>query len=85
MRVIIGWLFVLALMTPAPALAQTPTSRYQVPAVRDDGWKTANADAVGGDSTKLATLTTSLRAWPELGVHPVLIERPRSINLRKIL
>jgi hypothetical protein len=75
MRTIIGWLFVLALVAPAPALAQASVARYQVPAVRDDGWKTANADAEGVDSTKLAKLTTTLRAWPEIGVHAVLIER----------
>ncbi len=75
MRIILGCLFVLALMAPAPALAQASASRYQVPAVRKDGWKTANADAVGVDSAKLAGLTTAIRAWPELGVHAVLIER----------
>ena len=75
MRTILGCLFVLALMSPAPALAQASASRYQVPAARDDGWKTANADAVGVDSTRLAALTASLRAWPEIGVHAVLIER----------
>ncbi len=65
MRTILGCLFALALMTPAPALSQAvAASRYQVPAVRDDGWKTANADAVGVDSTKLASLTTAIRAWP---------------------
>ena len=75
MRIILGCLFALALVAPSPALAQAAASRYQVPAVRDDGWKTANADAVGVDSTKLASLTTAIRAWPELGVHAVLIER----------
>jgi hypothetical protein len=66
MRIILGCLFVLALMTPAPALSQAVAARYQVPAVRKDGWKTANADSVGVDSTKLANLTTAIRAWPEL-------------------
>src|SRR5688500_17236731 len=75
MRIILSCLFVLALMAPAPALAQPSAARYQVPALRDDGWKTANADALGVDSTKLAGLTTAIRAWPELGVHAVLIER----------
>ncbi len=80
MRIILGCLFALALMAPAPALGQISTtqasaSRYQVPAVRDDGWKTANADAVGVDSNKLANFTSAMRAWPELGVHAVLIER----------
>lgn len=75
MRIILGCLFALSLIAPAPALSQAVAVRYQVPAVRDDGWKTANADAVGVDSTKLASLTTAIRAWPELGVHAVLIER----------
>jgi CubicO group peptidase (beta-lactamase class C family) len=75
MRIMLGCLFALALMTPAPALSQAVGSRYQVPAVRKDGWKTANADAVGVDSAKLANLTSTIRAWPELGVHAVLIER----------
>jgi hypothetical protein len=69
MRSILGCLFALALMAPAPALSQSTVARYQVPAIRNDGWKTANADAVGVDSTKLASLTTTLRAWPELGAH----------------
>jgi hypothetical protein len=75
MRIILGCLFALSLIAPAPALSQASAvvARYQVPAVRDDGWKTANADAVGIDSTRLASLTTALRAWPEIGVHAVLI------------
>src|SRR5215207_11139328 len=52
-----------------------PQSRYQVPAARDDGWKTAAADSVGVDSNRLGMLTGSIRAWPELGVHAILIER----------
>ena len=75
MRTILGCLFALSLIAPAPALAQASASRYQVPAARDDGWKTANADALGVDSAKLANLTTAIRSWPELGVHAVLIER----------
>ena len=69
MRIILGGLFAIALMTPAPALSQAAVARYQVPPVREDGWKTANADALGVDSTKLANLTTAIRSWPELGVH----------------
>lgn len=75
MRIILSCLFALSLLPPAPTLSQAVAARYQVPAVRDDGWKTANADSAGVDSTKLANLTTALRAWPELGVHAVLIER----------
>ncbi|MGH9882841.1 MAG: serine hydrolase domain-containing protein, partial [Pyrinomonadaceae bacterium] len=46
-----------------------------VPADRGDGWKTANADSVGVDSARLAALTASVRAWPELGIHAILIQR----------
>lgn len=45
------------------------------PPLEDDGWTTAPADSVGIDSTRLAALTESVRAWPELGVHAILIER----------
>ena len=59
-----------------PVATQAPsTARYQVPTVRSDGWQTAGADSVGLDSNRLANLTQSLRAWPELGVHAILIER----------
>jgi CubicO group peptidase (beta-lactamase class C family) len=54
---------------------ETSKASYQVPASLDDGWKTANADTLGVDSRRLAGLTQSVRAWPELGVHAILIER----------
>jgi CubicO group peptidase (beta-lactamase class C family) len=57
------------------ASSALPQSRYQVPVARDDGWKTAAADSAGVDSNRLAMLTGSIRAWPELGVHAILIER----------
>ena len=76
MRIIFGCFFALALLTPPSALSQAlPAARYQVPPARNDGWKTANADSLGVDSTRLASLTGSIRAWPELGVHAILIER----------
>jgi hypothetical protein len=56
----------------APA---APAARYQRPAVLGDGWKTATAESLGVDAGRLAALTASVRAWPELGVHAVLIER----------
>src|SRR5688572_12154975 len=49
--------------------------RYQRPPRLADGWQTATADSVGVDPTRLAALTQSIRAWPELGVHAILIER----------
>lgn len=53
----------------------SPSSQYQVPPQLADGWKTASADSTGVDSAQLASLTRSIRSWPELGVHAVLIER----------
>lgn len=40
-----------------------------------DGWQTARAESVGLDPARLSALTSALRAWPELGVHAILIER----------
>jgi CubicO group peptidase (beta-lactamase class C family) len=60
----------------ATALAQNSSSpRYQRPPRVDDGWRTASADSLGVDPARLAALTQSIRAWPELGVHAILIER----------
>jgi CubicO group peptidase (beta-lactamase class C family) len=65
-----------ALLTTSSALSQTaPAVRYQVPIERADGWSTANAGSLGLDSNRLATVTATMRAWPELGVHAILIER----------
>jgi len=64
------------LLTPISVLPQALTGpRYQVPPERNDGWKTAKADSLGVDSARLAALTGAIRAWPELGVHAILIER----------
>ena len=66
----------LALLAPLPMLSQgAPAARYQRPPALGDGWKTATAESLGVDTNRLAALTASLRAWPELGVHAVLIER----------
>src|SRR4030095_736221 len=76
MRIVFGCSFVLALLIPSIALPLAlPTARYQVPPARNDGWKTANANSLGVDATRLTILTESIRAWPELGVHAILIER----------
>jgi CubicO group peptidase (beta-lactamase class C family) len=67
---------VLAAIVSAPVLAQGPAAaRYQRPPVLDDGWQTASAESLGVDPARLAALTQSVRAWPELGVHAILIER----------
>src|SRR5262245_33101994 len=47
----------------------------QAPASLGDGWNTAPPASVGLDPDRLTTMTRSLRSWPELGVHAVLIER----------
>jgi len=58
------------------AIAQGPPSDgYRRPETRADGWTTANADSLGVDAKRLAALTQSVRAWPELGVHAIVIER----------
>ena len=76
MRRIFTCLFALVLLTPVSALPQALTgSRYQAPPVRHDGWKTASADSRGVDPARLAALSGTIRAWPELGVHAILIER----------
>ena len=68
--------FLLALLIASTGAAQEGTAaRYRAPVLLNDGWKTANADSLGVDSERLAKLTESLRAWPELGVHAILIER----------
>ena len=67
--------FVLILFGASVAPRAPSTALYQIPTVRSDGWQTASADSVGLDSNKLANLTQSIRAWPELGVHAILIER----------
>ena len=64
------------LLAPAPAWAQAvPATRYRPPPALSDGWRTAKAESAGIDAQRLSALTESVRAWPELGVHAILIER----------
>ncbi|CAN5364906.1 serine hydrolase [soil metagenome] len=64
------------LLAPPSSLAQiVPAARYQPPSALSDGWTTATAESMGVDAKRLAALTASVRAWPELGVHAILIER----------
>lgn len=66
----------LTLQAPLPIAAQIALSTgYRIPATLSDGWKTAHADSLRIDAARLDALTASLRAWPELGVHAILIER----------
>lgn len=37
--------------------------------------RVASADQLGVDPARLAALTAAIRAWPELGVHAVVMER----------
>jgi len=76
MKIAIALIFSLSLLTPSSTLSQSvPAAPYRIPTIIGDGWTTANADAVGVDSKRLAALTQSIRSWPELGVHAILIER----------
>jgi CubicO group peptidase (beta-lactamase class C family) len=76
MRISYSCVLAVSLSILLTSVLQTPRGeQYRIPAERGDGWKTAPADSVGVDSQKLSNLTQSLRAWPELGVHAVLIER----------
>lgn len=76
MTMLFARVLALVLLTSATSLAQgTPSHRYEVPPVLNDGWRTASADSLGVDPSRLAALTASIRAWPELGVHAILIER----------
>jgi CubicO group peptidase (beta-lactamase class C family) len=69
-------LIALAFLAASTVAAQTVApARYQQPATLNDGWRSAHADSLGVDSRRLASLTESLRSWPELAVHAVLIER----------
>ena len=69
-------LLAVILLAASGAWPQKPRAvRYQTPPARSDGWQTANADSVGVDSKRLAAMTESIRSWPELGVHAILIER----------
>ena len=75
MKTTVTCLFLFVLLSPANAFSQSTEPRYNVPVTRSDGWKTASADTLQVDPYRLARLTSSIRSWPELGVHAVLIER----------
>ena len=67
-----------ALALVAPSVARTHVvagGGYHRPATLADGWKTASAQSLGVDSAALGRLTGTIRGWPELGVHAILIER----------
>ena len=66
--------FLLVGSAGAASARQAPDA-YQAPPALDDGWRTARASALGIDEARLAALTATLRAWPEIGAHAVLVER----------
>ncbi|MBC7895833.1 MAG: serine hydrolase [Cytophagaceae bacterium] len=66
----------LALLAPSTARPQgAPAGGYKQPTALNDGWATANAASRGLDSAALGRLASTIRSWPELGVHAILIER----------
>ena len=76
MRLILSCFLAMAFFSPTVQVSQSSKSDgYTVPVERKDGWQTGPADSVGVDSQQLAKLTQSIRAWPELGVHAILVER----------
>jgi CubicO group peptidase (beta-lactamase class C family) len=71
-----AFLFATGVLIILAACSRTEhTSIYRTPPTFNDGWKTASADSAGVDSSRLAALTETIRAWPELGIHAILIER----------
>src|SRR5688572_20558309 len=75
MMKLLACFFTVILFTPSVVPQESSRASYQIPTGRPDGWQTAVADSVGVDSIRLAKLTESMRAWPELGVHAILVER----------
>ncbi len=75
MRQLPASILALALLATAAPAQGTPPARYQPPRATSDGWKAARADSLGVDPVRLEALTQSIRSWPELGVHAILIER----------
>jgi CubicO group peptidase (beta-lactamase class C family) len=75
MRKLLVGILTLVLVAPSWSRAQDAAVGYRRPAALDDGWQTANAQALGVDSAALGRLTAAVRGWPELGVHAILIER----------
>ena len=74
MRQLLGT-FGLAIAATASSAQGTQGASYQPPRALSDGWTIGNADSLGVDAKRLAALTQSVRSWPELGVHAILIER----------
>jgi CubicO group peptidase (beta-lactamase class C family) len=74
MKAVLVSLGALTVLLSATAGAQD-APRYHQPPALSDGWQTVRADSLGVDPSRLAAMTASIQAWPELGVHAILIER----------
>lgn len=79
MKSLVSFVFALSLLTSTAPFQKPATSGYKVPPLLNDGWKVSNADSEGVDSKQLADLTSEIRAWPELGVHAIIIERDNKL------
>src|SRR4030095_7927574 len=77
MKSILVVIAALTLLTPSATVAQVKKVNVgdHRPARLNDGWRTTSAEALGVDSAALEKLTNSIRTWPELGVHAIIIER----------
>jgi CubicO group peptidase (beta-lactamase class C family) len=76
MKALLAGVVALAILVFTPPRAQELRGTTdERPPTLEDGWKTATAESLGLNSNRLAALTQSIRAWPELGVHAILIER----------
>lgn len=76
MKQMLAWVTALALLPIATLPAQVSKGEpYSVPPEQDDGWRVASPGSMGLDETRLAALSNALRAWPELGIHAIVIER----------
>ena len=74
LKLLVTFFLALVVLTTSTSFSQVAPAT-QVATARNDGWKTATADSAGVDSNQLLNLTKAIRAWPELGVHAILIER----------
>jgi CubicO group peptidase (beta-lactamase class C family) len=77
MKSILVVIAAVTLLTPSATVAQVKKVNVgdHRPARLNDGWRTTSAEALGVDSAALEKLTNSIRTWPELGVHAIIIER----------
>ena len=76
MKVILVGIVALVLFIPSGESGQVKTKKAtEQPADLRDGWQTEEPQKLGVDPAALEKLTSAIRAWPELGVHAIVIER----------